>query len=64
MKTKNVKQAMENSNLRVKRILYGTGKIRVDFEPRFSGSADFCSFWIDRAYFARTYPTTYNRFLI
>jgi len=60
MQPKNVKQAMESSNFTVKSIYSkGSKKIRVDFKPRFN-SGKHCSFWIDRDYFKRNYPKTYN----
>jgi hypothetical protein len=39
-------------------------KIRVDLKPRFfhAGMAAMLSFWIDRKYFERTYPYTYDSF--
>ena len=64
MKAKNVKQAMGNDNLVVKGIYSkGSKSIRVDFSPRFKNNGyKFQSFWIDRNYFERNYPNTYNRF--
>ena len=62
MKARNVKQAMDNDQYVVNHIYSkGSKQIRVDFKPRFGNSKwDFCSFWIDRDYFERTYPNTYN----
>ncbi len=61
---KNVKQAMEHDGYRVKKIYSKYSKqIRVDFEPRFARSGNkHISFWINRDYFKRNYPKTYNRF--
>lgn len=64
MKLRNIKQAMENDNVIVKNI-YAKGSkiIRVDFAPKFSNNGyEFQSFWINRDYFQRNYPNTYNRF--
>lgn len=63
MKARNVKQAMESDNLKARNIYAkGSKKIRIDFEPKFANSGyKHCSFWIDRAYFERNYPNTYNR---
>ena len=64
MKPKNVKQAMFNDSWVVKNIYAkGSKQIRVDFERRFATKGNnFVSFWIDRDYFKRMYPKTYNRF--
>ena len=64
MKPKNVKQAMFNDSWVVKNIYAkGSKQIRVDFERRFATKGkNFASFWIDRDYFKRMYPKTYNRF--
>lgn len=64
MKAKNVKQAMENDSFILKKIYAkGSKQIRVDFEPRNArGEHKHCSFWIDRDYFQRTYPLSYDRF--
>lgn len=64
MKPKNVKQAMLNDSWIVKNIYAkGSKQIRVDFERRFATKGNnFVSFWIDRDYFKRMYPKTYNRF--
>lgn len=61
---KNVKQAMDNGNYKVTAIQYkGSDKIRVDFKPVFARSEHkSCSFWINRDYFKRMYPSTYNSF--
>lgn len=61
---KNVKQAMDSGNYRVKNIYdKGSKKIRVDFEPRYAHSGNkHCSFWINRDYFKRNYPKIYDRF--
>lgn len=59
---KNVKQAMNNDNYIVSNIYSkGSKRIRVDFEPRFNRGKN-CSFWINRDYFQREYPGTYDRF--
>jgi hypothetical protein len=62
MKTiKTVKQGMESDNWKVKNIIAkGSKKIRVDFEQRFGVKRQ--SFWIDRDYFQKNYPETYDRF--
>lgn len=64
MKLRNVKQAMENDNIIVKNIYAkGSKTIRVDFAPKFNNNGyKFQSFWINRDYFQRNYPNTYNRF--
>lgn len=62
----NLKQAMENDNWVVKSIYYKGGKIlRVDFQRRFSEreGVNFVSFWINRNYFERKYPKTFERFV-
>ena len=61
---KNVKQAMDSGNYRVKNIYdKGSKKIRVDFEPRYAHSCNkHCSFWNNRDYFKINYPKTYDRF--
>ena len=63
-KPRSVKEAFE-SDFIVKSICCKySKKIRVDFKRRFhrSGECNEVSFWIDRDYFARTYPNTYARF--
>jgi hypothetical protein len=61
MAPKNVKQAMEDDSLQAVNIYAkGEKKIRVDFKPRFNRGSQ-CSFWIDRDYFQRNYPSTYAR---
>lgn len=62
----NLKQAMENDNWVVKSIYYKGGKIlRVDFQRRFPEreGVNFVSFWINRNYFERKYPKTFERFV-
>lgn len=65
MKPRNLKQAFENDYI-VKNIYSKySKKIRVDLQKRFinTGSKNiFISFWIDRNYFERTYPSIYNKF--
>lgn len=63
MKAKNVKDAMSNDAYKVNKIYSkGSKQIRVDFHPRFANSKyEICSFWIDREYFRRKYPQTYDR---
>lgn len=40
----------------------GSEKIRIDLEPRFyRQGASNVSFWVNRDYFARTYPRIYER---
>jgi hypothetical protein len=58
---KNVKQGMESGNWKVRNIIAkGSKKIRVDFEQRYGAKRQ--SFWIDRDYFQRNYPETYDRY--
>lgn len=64
MKPRNVKQAFEQ-DFKVKSIYAkGSKRIRVSFERRFPkpDKCNFVEFWIDRDYFKRNYPETYERF--
>jgi len=62
MKPKNVKKAMDHDMYFVNNIYNkGAKKIRVDFKHRFGKEKNF-SYWIDRDYFQRNYPDTYDRF--
>lgn len=63
MTPRNLKQAMGSSNY-VLRNVYDRGnkQIRIDFERRGRGEGKpMVSFWIDRVYFTRTYPTAAER---
>ena len=64
MKPRNLKNALENGYI-IKSI-YGkyNKQIRVDLVERFhkANRKPFLSFWIDRDYFKRTYPDSYERF--
>lgn len=64
MKPRNVKQAFEHDYVVTRIYNRGSKQICVYFKKRFhrTGWDDFVSFWIDRDYFSRNYPTTYERF--
>lgn len=64
MKTpKNLKQAIENGYIINKLYAKESKHIRVDLKERYHipDRQMFLSFWIDRDYFKRNYPNTYER---
>lgn len=64
MKTpRNLKQALENGYIIYKLYAKENKRIRVDLQARFyqPGMKIFLSFWINRNYFKRNYPNTYER---
>lgn len=65
MKPRNLKNALENGYIINKIDYKGEKKIRVSVEQRFYNKRECplrLSFWIDRDYFKRTYPHSYERF--
>lgn len=61
---RNLKQALESGYIIKGLYAKHSKKIRVDLEEHFhqSGRKMFLYFWIDRDYFKRNYPNTYERF--
>lgn len=62
---RSVKEAMEGNRYKLKNIAYKFDKkIRVDFERANAYSDDkaVISFWIDRDYFKRNWPNSYDRY--
>lgn len=59
----NLKQAIENGYIINKLYAKESKRIRVDLKERYhvSDRQMFLSFWIDRNYFKRNYPNTYER---
>lgn len=62
-KPKNLKQAIENGYIINKLYAKESKRIRVDLKERYhvSDRQMFLSFWINRNYFKRNYPNTYER---
>lgn len=62
-KPRNLKQAVENGYIINKLYAKESKRIRIDLKERYhvSDRQMFLSFWIDRDYFKRTYPNTYER---
>lgn len=62
-KPKNLKQAIENGYIINKLYAKESKRIRVDLKERYhvSDRQMFLSFWIDKNYFKRNYPNTYER---
>jgi hypothetical protein len=63
MKPKNLKQAFENGFVVGSIYNKFSKKIRVDLKRRFyeADEINFVSFWVDREYFKRKYPSLYER---
>lgn len=62
-KPRNLKQAIENGYIINKLYAKESKRIRVDLKERYhiSDRQMILSFWIDRDYFKRNYPNTYER---
>lgn len=62
-KPRNLKQAVENGYIINKLYAKESKQIRVDLKERYhiSDRQMFLSFWIDRDYFKRNYPSAYER---
>ena len=59
-----IKAAFDQDFVVTKIAFKDSSRIRVSMKRRFPkpDSKNFVDFWIDRKYFERTYPKTYNRF--
>lgn len=62
-KPRNLKQAVENGYIINKLYAKESKRIRIDLKERYhvSDRQMFLSFWIDRNYFKRNYPNSYER---
>lgn len=60
----NLKQAIENGYIIYNIYSKGNKRIRIDLKERFhqSDRKPHLSFWINRDYFKRNYPDSYERF--
>lgn len=64
MTPRNIKQAFEQNWIVEKIYAKYEKKIRIDMKRRFPShyEKNFKSYWIDREYFKRTYPSIYESF--